>query len=693
MDRRLNVLVYTGPGTTVELVNRCLDTFQHLLSPYYAIRSIEPEAISKGQWLSTCALFCLPGGADLGYCRALNGVGNRKIQEYVRRGGKFLGFCAGAYFASASVEFEEGDPQLEVTGPRELRFFPGICRGAAFKGFGYNSEAGARACTLDVVGKLLDMGAPPKFASYYNGGGVFVDAEKLTDQGVEILARYIEQPQIDEGRNVAAAVGCRVGAGFALLIGPHPEFSIAAIKQHLTPQVCHSIVQQLEKDEVLRVKFVSSCLNLLELRTNINSSVPPRALSHLHISCLDSTDCEPLQNSLIGLSISMDNIAEDRVIEAEHDVFVLDEVDYTPNICGTVPPEMPACTKRNGILKSTFRLKLHMQGYPTVEETPLFSSMKYFQLLRKERSRRTRVLRFGSPLLYGEVVTSTNTILEKNFKLLQKLPSGFTAVATTQTAARGRGDNVWISPIGALVFSVVVRHNVKHLTNAPVIFIQYLAALAIVESIKAYDSGYSDIPVYIKWPNDIYAGNRPTAGKSSCDRKDLAKIGGILVNASFDGDEFILVIGCGINLTNEAPTTSLKILAESMKPALAALEHERLLAKILVTFELHYEKFLSWGFKPFERIYYNHWLHRYQTPECDGLAHGIKNNHYTSSNQTVTLDDPDNTKVQIRGLSMDDGSLIVDELDKFNNHTGKAFKLQTDGNSFDFFNGLLKKKI
>jgi biotin---protein ligase len=38
---------------------------------------------------------------------------------------------------------------------------------------------------------------------------------------------------------------------------------------------------------------------------------------------------------------------------------------------------------------------------------------------------------------------------------------------------------------------------------APVVFIQYLAAIAVVEGIKSYDSGYSDIPVRLKWPNDI----------------------------------------------------------------------------------------------------------------------------------------------------------------------------------------------
>ncbi len=40
-------------------------------------------------------------------------------------------------------------------------------------------------------------------------------------------------------------------------------------------------------------------------------------------------------------------------------------------------------------------------------------------------------------------------------------------------------------------------------STAPIVFLQYLAALAIVQGIKTYDKGYQDVPVKLKWPNDI----------------------------------------------------------------------------------------------------------------------------------------------------------------------------------------------
>ena len=55
-------------------------------------------------------------------------------------------------------------------------------------------------------------------------------------------------------------------------------------------------------------------------------------------------------------------------------------------------------------------------------------------------------IKFGSILGYSEVITSTNTIMDKNPQWLEHLPNGFTITATTQIAGRGRGGNVWVNP-------------------------------------------------------------------------------------------------------------------------------------------------------------------------------------------------------------------------------------------------------
>lgn len=49
-----------------------------------------------------------------------------RIAEYVREGGRYLGLCAGAYFAAKDLRFDAGGKQ-EVIGKRDL--VSTACRG------------------------------------------------------------------------------------------------------------------------------------------------------------------------------------------------------------------------------------------------------------------------------------------------------------------------------------------------------------------------------------------------------------------------------------------------------------------------------------------------------------------------------------------------------------------------------------
>jgi len=199
-------------------------SLRRLLSPNYAVIPIAENALLKEPWAPTCALLVLPGGGDLGYCHALNGAGNRQIIQFVRRGGAYLGFCAGGYYGSQRCEFEVGNPKLEVVGSRELAFFPGTCRGGAFKGFAYHNECGARAAKIEVNKDIFpgDVPLPEAFSCYYNGGGVFLDADNK-GSGVQVLAEYAQDIDVESGSVKAAVVYCKVGDGNVILTGPHPE--------------------------------------------------------------------------------------------------------------------------------------------------------------------------------------------------------------------------------------------------------------------------------------------------------------------------------------------------------------------------------------------------------------------------------------------------------------------------------------
>jgi len=215
----------------------------------------------------------------------------------------------------------------------------------------------------------------------------------------------------------------------------------------------------------------------------------------------------------------------------------------------------------------------------------------------------------------------------------------------------------------------VLRHPVEKIQSSPIVFIQYLAAMAVVKGIKSYDQGYEKLPVKMKWPNDVYAldPDRP-------EKQQYTKICGILVNSHFSANEYVSVVGIGINATNSSPTTSLNALVAKFLPRNAApIALEKLLARIVTTYEELYARFLRTGFdKTFEEMYYEDWLHMHQV---------------------VTLEEEGGAKARIKGITRDYGLLLAEELGWNDRPTGRVWQLQSDSNSFDFFKGLLKRKV
>lgn len=716
----MNVLVYSGNGSTVESVRHCLYTLRRLLSPNYAVIPVTGDMIIKEPWQSTCAALVFPGGADQGYCRTLNGAGNRRIRHFVEQGGKYIGLCAGGYYGTARVEFEVGNRLLEVVGDRELAFYPGTSRGCAFSGFVYHSEKGARASELSVNKAALASGSIPNvLKSYYNGGGVFVDAPKFADKGVEILAEYNDDLDVDAGQGRAAIVFCKVGEGAALLTGPHPEFASQNLQQPKENVPGYSkVVEELAKDEKHRMDFLKACLMKLGLTINEEQNVP--SLSYIHLSALQSSGTEKIVQDLQDI-ITTDDEGEGS-IKDENDTFHVirpsaysttelkealpssqtnasteqeSQADQT-SVSSNQPQSQNSSTASTSNQSSSTKIEstpdsqildynaipktllIHDTAYPEAKETPYFNHHSFYSNLKSyTTAQHLDPSSFAHHLLYGEVVTSTNTLLEKNTKLLRRLPHGTTFTATTQLAGRGRGSNVWVSPAGSLMFSVVIRHPMTHLSSAPVVFIQYLAAMAIVSGIKTYDgSTYKNLPVKLKWPNDIYALDPNKANERGLSENEkYTKIGGILVNSHYNSKEYIAVCGAGINLSNSSPTVSLNDLIPLLPRNRDAppFQLEKLLASILVSFESIYQQFMVTGFDGvMEEMYYKDWLHM---------------------DQIVTIESEGGVRAQIKGITRDYGLLVADELGWEDRPTGKRITLMSDSNSFDFFRGLVKRKV
>lgn len=648
----MNVLVYSGPGTTTESVKFCIESLTTHLSPYYAVVSIGEKSLLNDPWQFKTKAIVIPGGADIPYCNSLNGKGNKLITDFVRKGGKFIGFCAGGYYGSGRCEFEVGS-SMEVSGSRELGFFPGTCRGTAYKGFVYNSHVGAKIIKLNS--KLPDC--PSTIFNYYNGGGCFLDAHKY--KNVEVLATYDDSIEVENPDNVdtsAAVVYCKVGKGGALLSGSHPEFSFVADLD---------ILEQLKDHDHERKLFLRACLNKLGLKVNSELEIPK--LTPIHFSSyLNPVDILNLEHTLKNKLDFVGNTFDD-----VNDSFTIKK------------PGEP-CKADTGT-----NLIFYNDTLPTPEETPYFNMKEYYNHLNQLYSSNNIKGNFGKVLGYGEVVTSTNTLLDKNVRWLPLLPHGLVLTATTQIQGRGRGGNVWINPKGVMAQSVLIRSSPEK--SKSIVTLQYVLGLALIELILNYGSteigsgiGYEDMPVRLKWPNDIY-GLKPAyfnlidsiiPPTVDGTEETYAKISGAIVNSQYLNGEFNLVWGAGVNVSNEAPTTSLnlileklnKLRAEQGKPALPPYKHELLLAKVMFTVNQFYSVFEHSGMQPFLPMYYRRWFH---------------------NNQTVNVtSDGKNRTCSIQGITDDHGLLIVTDTT-----SGERLELQPDGNSFDIFKGLVYRKM
>lgn len=290
-----------------------------------------------------------------------------------------------------------------------------------------------------------------------------------------------------------------------------------------------------------------------------------------------------------------------------------------------------------------------------------FDHASYFSLLQTRQGGLGRVLVTASDTL------STQASLQQR---AGKVPHGTLFVADRQTGGKGRGGNTWASPEGCLMCSMSIRYGGEGVTLP---FVQYLVSLAVVQSVKKisrdkireytpHDTEKA-IDVRIKWPNDIYDG------------QSKLKIGGVLCHSSYRDNAFFMTVGIGINVSNEEPTTCLNTMLQDCIGGQhtvgcpVVFTREEVVAGISNALESMLDGLASRGFEPFKAEYYASWMH-------------------TGQKVVVREDDDarDGSVVTIVGLT-DQGYLLgVDD-------AGQACELHPDGNSFDFLNGLIKRKV
>lgn len=182
------------------------------------------------------------------------------------------------------------------------------------------------------------------------------------------------------------------------------------------------VIDQLAADDKARTDFLKACLTKLGLQVNQETTTVP-SLSCLHLSSLDPEDTGCLVSSLQEI-ISKEDDKE--YLKDDNDTFLIERPDAfrmedleealsSENAPAETKADQSSATEDrivdyNSIIK---RLLIHKE-LPSSKITPYWNHHAFYTHLRTYQSQSKEAISdFGRHLLYGEVVTSTNTILEK----------------------------------------------------------------------------------------------------------------------------------------------------------------------------------------------------------------------------------------------------------------------------------------
>ncbi|KAF5350528.1 hypothetical protein D9756_008701 [Leucocoprinus leucothites] len=688
----MNVLVYSGPEVLQASLSSVLSSLRALLLPHYIVQPIEHTALAQQPWTTSCALLVFPR-----LDQPFTAPAHSHIQSYVDRGGAFLAFGAGARCSTRGIISGMDGLSLGSSTSSLLKFYDKFNNAYIHPTFSGDTAQ-------QRLVKLESLDGDVIRAAYESSPGEFTGFKG--ERGIRILGRYLPSEDI-------AGLGSDIGGGRIALWSP-------ALEQSLSSEPASSLASTLEDDiaeldaerrNLLRRTLIYLGLHLpassasTELDDDLESRPIARPFPQLLVSSPDRPEIVArIVDSLSKAFQQTEGEGDVKAIKDENDTLHFHE--FTSSSTKTLLEESKSLLTTPSD-PSTWQPKhiiIHRDGTlpPTTYINPYFNISKFFQHLSSLRPAATSVSQLawplGSALFVSPAVTSTQTLLDKNPLYLSSLPTPTVHIASHQLVARGRGSNAWLSPSGSLSQSIHLRLSTdKGVPSSKLVFVQYLYALAVCEGVRDDNvlgdgaGGGGDGEgwrVRIKWPNDVYALVGTKGMKES--EMEKKKIAGILVSMTFGSAGADIIIGCGLNVFNEHPMTSLVQLLKSSSPRRKTLSIERTAAVILTKFEQMWNQFVDakGSFEPFLDAYLKRWMHSDQrvtlttvTPPIPVRITGITLDHGLLRTTPERLSFAANPYFFSYGSRRGGGKEEEEYID-----------LQPDGNSFDLMAGMIKAK-
>ena len=209
----LRIAVYVGDGARNVGAFRWLEITTRAKN--CTSTPVDGEAVRNGA-LDDVDVLVMPGGSSTDEALSLKEEGRSKVKEFVKRGGGYIGTCAGC-----CLVMQESSPKSKKKRLDMIPFTFGASGGAATMPVKFNDKAKEMCGIRKGVWKVR-----------YHGGPVLIPGKPVDDAKIEVLATYAGDVNSSSSKprpsmaGRAAAVAGTYGKGRIFACAVHPESDV-----------------------------------------------------------------------------------------------------------------------------------------------------------------------------------------------------------------------------------------------------------------------------------------------------------------------------------------------------------------------------------------------------------------------------------------------------------------------------------
>lgn len=208
----IRVAVYDDAGSGADAMKGLMSALEK--EPALHVSRVRAAAIRAGE-LDACDVVIFPGGMSTTQGRTLGEDGRERVRTFVRGGGGYVGFCAGAYLASCDRDYDWSLNILNANVIDKEHWARGV---------------GKVDLSLTEEGRRLMGISGDRLNIYYHQGPLLAPAGR-TDLAAYAPVASFETEVAKAGvagglmKGSTAVAAARFGGGKVLCFSPHPEMT------------------------------------------------------------------------------------------------------------------------------------------------------------------------------------------------------------------------------------------------------------------------------------------------------------------------------------------------------------------------------------------------------------------------------------------------------------------------------------